>query len=103
MSCNGLIMNCGDCKLPEPCKRAKKKLGGINSNSEPCMYYTLCYLLENAMGQKNIKSIDEILEYLKQNGCNKNRETWQSTILQELKKEMIAVTNIYSGGGVFIP
>ncbi len=93
---------CNQCQIPNSCNRANNKLINTNANGSPCMYYTLEFLINNAIGENNKKTKRQILEYLRNHECNIPEEYWSQTVLQTLKDEKIVVTIVY-GGGVFIP
>lgn len=97
---------CDQCQIPNPCNRAKAKLANTNQQADPCMYYTLKFLINNALGENHRKTKDEIINYLNSVGCIiTSQEVWSTSILQELKDERIVATDVYPGnkGGVFIP
>ena len=94
---------CDQCQIPNPCNRAKTKLAATNKKADPCMYYTLEFLINNALGENNKKTKNEIINYLNSVGCTiSSQEVWSTDILQKLKDETIVATIVY-GGGVFIP
>lgn len=84
-------------------QRAKKFLNKIIKDAE---WHTINYLIQNKfIGIDKTTSIEDILQYLKSQDIEMNREQFQQKILVNLKRKGIITTLIYSGkkGGVFIP
>ncbi|MDI6757388.1 MAG: hypothetical protein QME32_05135 [Endomicrobiia bacterium] len=86
----------------------KKAVSFLSSsqNNRDGKWHTVNFLIQNNhCGITNRVSIESILQNLDSNGININRESFQQTILGELKRDGIVATLVYPGhsGGVFIP
>jgi hypothetical protein len=78
----------------------------IQRNQQDESWFTVNFLVQNDhCGIDRRVNIESILDYLRENGINLNREDFQQTILGRLKREGIVATLVYPGpqGGVFIP
>jgi len=79
----------------------------IKNSSNPLeQIETVRFLLQNShCGISNRTSIESILNHLRDQGINLNREEFQNTVLTKLKRAGIVATLVYPGpqGGVFIP
>jgi hypothetical protein len=77
-----------------------------HEHNRDAMYHTVNYLLTNDFcGISHRVSMSRILDYLNQQGIRLSRESFQQTVLGELKRRGIVATLVYPGrqGGVFIP
>ncbi len=77
-----------------------------NMTNEDAMYHAVYYLYTyNKCGRENGVYLNDILDYVNNNGYNYNRESFQHEILIPLKRQNILVSLPYPGnsGGIFIP
>ena len=77
-----------------------------NAANLDAMYQVVYYLyINNKCGRENGVYLNDILDYVNNNGYNYNRESFQHEILIPLKRQNILVSLPYPGnsGGIFIP
>jgi len=65
------------------------------------MYDTVDYLLNHAVGIRNAKSTDEIINHLKRRGHNISRSAWQISVLGPLRDNSVFIA-AKPGVGIFL-